>query len=171
LHGFDALTPAEEVLSTLDTLVCAGKIRYVGVSNFSGWHIMNSLAAADRYGYPRYVANQTRLRLAIVGPLRGTQVMKYRKLDNTGMDISSLGLGMMYFGDKTPEQEAFRILDAFIEAGGNLIGQPRIPAPDRASRCTNGYPQNMRNPIVIGPPSISSSGLRRTSAPNQLKSR
>jgi aryl-alcohol dehydrogenase-like predicted oxidoreductase len=59
LHGFDARTPPEEVLSTLDTLVRAGKIRYVGVSNFSGWHLMKSLATADRYGYPRYVANQT----------------------------------------------------------------------------------------------------------------
>jgi aryl-alcohol dehydrogenase-like predicted oxidoreductase len=59
LHGFDALTPVEEVLSTLDDLVRAGKIRYVGVSNFSGWHLMKSLDAADRYGYPRYVANQT----------------------------------------------------------------------------------------------------------------
>ncbi len=59
LHGFDALTPVEEVLSTLDTLVRAGKIRYVGVSNFSGWHLMKSLATAERYGYPRYVANQT----------------------------------------------------------------------------------------------------------------
>jgi aryl-alcohol dehydrogenase-like predicted oxidoreductase len=59
LHGFDARTPTEEVLSTLDALVRAGKIRYVGVSNFSGWHLMKSLATADRYGYPRYVANQT----------------------------------------------------------------------------------------------------------------
>ncbi len=59
LHGFDAMTPPEEVLSTLDTLVRAGKIRYVGVSNFSGWQIMKSLAVADKYGYPRYVANQT----------------------------------------------------------------------------------------------------------------
>ena len=59
LHGFDAMTPPEEVLSTLDQLVRAGKIRYVGVSNFSGWHLMKSLNVADRYGYPRYVANQT----------------------------------------------------------------------------------------------------------------
>ncbi|WP_321788995.1 aldo/keto reductase [Paraburkholderia sp. J94] len=59
LHGFDAKTPAEEVLSTLDDLVRAGKILYTGVSNFSGWHLMKSLAVADRYGYPRYVANQT----------------------------------------------------------------------------------------------------------------
>jgi aryl-alcohol dehydrogenase-like predicted oxidoreductase len=59
LHGFDAKTPIEETLSTLDDLVRAGKIRYVGVSNFSGWHLMKSLAVADRYGYARYVANQT----------------------------------------------------------------------------------------------------------------
>jgi aryl-alcohol dehydrogenase-like predicted oxidoreductase len=59
LHGFDAQTPPEEVLSTLDGLVRAGKIRYIGVSNFSGWHLMKSLATSDRYGYPRYVANQT----------------------------------------------------------------------------------------------------------------
>jgi aryl-alcohol dehydrogenase-like predicted oxidoreductase len=59
LHGFDAQTPVEETLATLDDLVRAGKIRYTGVSNFSGWHLMKSLAVADRYGYPRYVANQT----------------------------------------------------------------------------------------------------------------
>jgi aryl-alcohol dehydrogenase-like predicted oxidoreductase len=59
LHGFDAATPVEEAMSTLDDLVRAGKIRYIGVSNFSGWHIMKSLAVADRYGYSRYVANQT----------------------------------------------------------------------------------------------------------------
>lgn len=58
LHAFDAGTPVEEVLSTLDTLVRSGKLRYVGVSNFSGWQLMKSLAAADRHGYPRYVANQ-----------------------------------------------------------------------------------------------------------------
>ncbi|UDL96130.1 aldo/keto reductase [Lichenihabitans sp. PAMC28606] len=59
LHGFDAMTPVEETLSTLDDLVRAGKIRYVGCSNFSGWHLMKSLSVADRYNLPRYVANQT----------------------------------------------------------------------------------------------------------------
>lgn len=58
LHAFDAGTPVEEVLSTLDDLVRAGKVRYVGVSNFSGWQLMKSLAAADRHGLPRYVAHQ-----------------------------------------------------------------------------------------------------------------
>lgn len=58
LHGYDALTPPEEMLSTLDHLVREGKIRYVGCSNFSGWHLMKALAVADRYGWPRLVANQ-----------------------------------------------------------------------------------------------------------------
>ncbi|MFI9586895.1 aldo/keto reductase [Streptomyces sp. NPDC052236] len=58
LHAFDAGTPVEEVLSTLDDLVRAGKLRYTGVSNFSGWHLMKSLAVADRYGYQRYAGHQ-----------------------------------------------------------------------------------------------------------------
>lgn len=58
LHALDAATPPEEVLSTLDTLVRAGKVRYVGVSNFPGWQIMKALAIAERYGWPRYVAHQ-----------------------------------------------------------------------------------------------------------------
>ncbi len=58
LHGFDALTPVEEVLQTLDDLVRAGKIRYIGCSNFSGWHLMKSLAVSEKYGLSRYVAHQ-----------------------------------------------------------------------------------------------------------------
>ncbi|MBR0793645.1 aldo/keto reductase [Bradyrhizobium manausense] len=58
LHAFDAFTPIEEVLSTLDALVRAGKLRYVGVSNFAGWQLMKSLAVADRNRWPRYVAHQ-----------------------------------------------------------------------------------------------------------------
>ncbi|MDR6537811.1 aryl-alcohol dehydrogenase-like predicted oxidoreductase [Variovorax soli] len=59
LHAFDAMTPVEQVLRTLDDLVRAGKVRYIGVSNFSGWQLMKSLAASDRLGLSRYVANQT----------------------------------------------------------------------------------------------------------------
>ncbi|MEV5380516.1 aldo/keto reductase [Streptosporangium nondiastaticum] len=58
LHAFDAGTPVEEVLSTLDDLVRAGKLRYTGVSNFAGWQLMKSLDAADRHGRARYVAHQ-----------------------------------------------------------------------------------------------------------------
>lgn len=59
LHHFDTMTPVESVMATLDDLVRAGKVRYLGVSNFSGWQLMKSLAVADRYGYSRFVANQT----------------------------------------------------------------------------------------------------------------
>jgi aryl-alcohol dehydrogenase-like predicted oxidoreductase len=58
LHGFDALTPVEEVLSTLNQLVVSGKVRYIACSNFSGWHLMKSLAVADKFGWARYVGHQ-----------------------------------------------------------------------------------------------------------------
>ena len=58
LHGFDAQTPVDEVLQTLDDLVRAGKIRYLGCSNFSGWHLMKSLAYSEKHGLSRYVAHQ-----------------------------------------------------------------------------------------------------------------
>jgi aryl-alcohol dehydrogenase-like predicted oxidoreductase len=58
LHGFDALTPVEEVLSTLNQLVTSGKVRYIACSNFSGWHLMKSLSAAEKYGWERYAGHQ-----------------------------------------------------------------------------------------------------------------
>ena len=58
LHGFDALTPIDEVQDTLNTFVREGKVRYIACSNFSGWHLMKSLAVADRYGWTRFVGHQ-----------------------------------------------------------------------------------------------------------------
>ncbi|RRA49484.1 aldo/keto reductase [Acidipila sp. EB88] len=58
MHGFDAATPVEETLETLDTLVKQGKIRYIAASNFSGWHLMKSLAASEKHSWQRYVAHQ-----------------------------------------------------------------------------------------------------------------
>ncbi len=58
LHAFDALTPVEETLDVLDDLVHTGKIRYIGCSNYSGWHLMKSLAVSEKYGWARYVAHQ-----------------------------------------------------------------------------------------------------------------
>jgi aryl-alcohol dehydrogenase-like predicted oxidoreductase len=58
MHGFDALSPVEETLRTLDDLVRSGKVRYVACSNFSGWHLMKSLAVSERYGWARYAAHQ-----------------------------------------------------------------------------------------------------------------
>ena len=58
LHGFDALTPIEEAVQTLDNLVQSGKVRYIAASNFSGWHLMKSLAVSEKYGWARYAAHQ-----------------------------------------------------------------------------------------------------------------
>ncbi|HEY9679540.1 MAG TPA: aldo/keto reductase [Drouetiella sp.] len=58
MHGMDASTPVEETLSTLDTLVKSGKVRYIGCSNFSGWHLMKSLSTSEKYGWAKYVSHQ-----------------------------------------------------------------------------------------------------------------
>ncbi|HTV60823.1 MAG TPA: aldo/keto reductase [Verrucomicrobiae bacterium] len=58
MHGFDAVTPVEETLKTLNNLVESGKVRYLACSNFSGWHLMKSLDVSDRYGWEKYVAHQ-----------------------------------------------------------------------------------------------------------------
>jgi aryl-alcohol dehydrogenase-like predicted oxidoreductase len=64
LHGFDALTPVEETLRALEDLIRSGKVRYIGCSNFSGWHLMKSLAVAEKYGLPRHVSHQAYYSLA-----------------------------------------------------------------------------------------------------------
>ena len=134
LHGYDAMTPQEEVLSTLDTLVRAGKVRYTGVSNFSGWHLMKSLAVADRYGYPRHVANQTYYSLigreyewelmplgleegvgaVIWSPLGwGRLTGKIRR--GTGIPEKSRLHGGAEAGPQMPDEYLFRVVDALDE--------------------------------------------------------
>jgi aryl-alcohol dehydrogenase-like predicted oxidoreductase len=58
LHAFDAVTPVEETLNTLDRFVREGKVRYIACSNFSGWHLMKSLSVSERYGWAKYVGHQ-----------------------------------------------------------------------------------------------------------------
>ncbi len=58
MHGFDANTPIEETLKTLESLIQSGKVRYIACSNFSGWHLMKSLSLSERYGWSRYIAHQ-----------------------------------------------------------------------------------------------------------------
>ncbi|MBB3693388.1 aldo/keto reductase [Sphingomonas sp. BK580] len=58
LHAYDAHTPVEELMATLDRLITAGKVRYAGVSNYPGWQLMKAQAVADRHGWPRLVAHQ-----------------------------------------------------------------------------------------------------------------
>src|SRR5271169_3664278 len=134
LHGFDAVTPIEEVMSTLDDLVRSGKIRYVGVSNFSGWHLMKSLAIADCYGYPRYVANQTYY--SLVGRDYEWELMPLGIDQGVGAVVwSPLGWGRLTgkikrsqplpetsrlhktadMGPPVPDEYLFRVLDAIDE--------------------------------------------------------
>jgi aryl-alcohol dehydrogenase-like predicted oxidoreductase len=57
-HGFDAYTPLEETLAAFDHLIQSGKVRYVGCSNYSGWHLMKALAVSERHGYQPYISQQ-----------------------------------------------------------------------------------------------------------------
>ncbi|MEW6341308.1 MAG: aldo/keto reductase [Pseudomonadota bacterium] len=134
LHGFDARTPVAEVLSTLDDLVRAGKIRYTGVSNFSGWHLMKSQDVADRYGYPRYVANQAYY--SLVGRDYEWELMPLGLDQGVGAVVwSPLGWGRLTgkikrgqplpetsrlhktadMGPPVPEEYLYRVLDAIDE--------------------------------------------------------
>ncbi len=58
LHGFDPLTPLDEVLGTLNDLVRSGKVRYIGLCNMAAWHIMKGLAISDRRGWARFESVQ-----------------------------------------------------------------------------------------------------------------
>jgi aryl-alcohol dehydrogenase-like predicted oxidoreductase len=63
-HCFDSLTPLEETLRAFDDLVRAGKVRYIGCSNYSGWHVMKALAISERRGLERFASQQIYYSLA-----------------------------------------------------------------------------------------------------------
>lgn len=94
MHGFDALTPIEEVLSTLDSLVKSGKVRYIGCSNFSGWHLMKSLAISKEYGLSPYVSHQAYY--SLIGREYEWELMPLAKDQNIGTMVwSPLGWGRL----------------------------------------------------------------------------
>jgi aryl-alcohol dehydrogenase-like predicted oxidoreductase len=94
MHGADASTPVEETVRALDDLVRAGKVRYVGCSNFPGWHLMKSLAIADRYGWARYVAHQAYY--SLVGREYEWELMPLAKSEGVGTVVwSPLGWGRL----------------------------------------------------------------------------
>jgi len=107
LHGFDALTPLEEVLSTLDGLVRSGKVRYIACSNFSGWHLMKSLSISERYGWTKYAAHQ--VYYSLIGRDYETELMPLAMDQRIGALIwSPLGWGRLTGkirrGQPLPEQ-------------------------------------------------------------------
>jgi aryl-alcohol dehydrogenase-like predicted oxidoreductase len=94
LHAFDAGTPIEDVTSTLDALVKSGKLRQIGVSNFAGWQLMKSLAAADRQHHARYVAHQ--VYYSLVGRDYEWELMPLGREEGVGALVwSPLGWGRL----------------------------------------------------------------------------
>ena len=139
LHAFDAQTPVEEALGTLDDLVRAGKIRYTGCSNFSGWHLMKSLAVSEKYGLARYVAHQAYY--SLVGRDYEWELMPLALEHKVGAVIwSPLGWGRLTGkirrgqrpaagsrmqspiasarGPQVPEEQLFRVVDALDKVAG-----------------------------------------------------
>jgi aryl-alcohol dehydrogenase-like predicted oxidoreductase len=129
LHAFDAMTPVEETIRTLDDLVQAGKIRYTGCSNFSGWHLMKSLAISERYGWTRYVAHQAYY--SLVGREYEWELMPLAVDQNVGCVVwSPLGWGRLTGkirrGQPLPESIRLRNQNA-VDNG------PQVPEDSSAS--------------------------------------
>lgn len=123
LHGFDALTPVEEVVDTLDGFVKAGKIRYLGVSNFSGWHLMKSLAVQKERHLTRYVAHQAYY--SLVGRDFESELMPLGLDQKVGTVVwSPLGWGRLTGKIRrgSPLPEVSRLQNASTAAGG-----PQVP--------------------------------------------
>lgn len=144
LHGQDCNTPVEETLSTLDGMIRAGKVRYVGCSNFSGWHLMKSLAVSDRHGWARYVAHQAYYSLlnrdyewellplgrdqgvgAVVWSPLGWGKLTGKIRRNRPAEPGSRAHDIAGTGPKYDEERLFRIVDA-LDAVAEETGR-RIP--------------------------------------------
>jgi len=131
LHGFDALTPIEEVQDALNTFVREGRVRYIACSNFSGWHLMKSLAVADRYGWTRYAAHQ--VYYSLVGRDYEWELMPLALDQKVGALVwSPLGWGRLTgklrrgkpvpevsrlhktadMGPKVPDEHLYKVVDA-----------------------------------------------------------
>lgn len=136
LHGFDAQTPVDETLRTLDSLVTSGKVRYIGASNFSGWHLMKSLATSDKHGWNRYVVHQAYY--SLVGREFEWELMPLGLDQGVGTMVwSPLGWGRLTGklrrgaprpevsrlnskstadgGPQVPEEQLFKVVDALDE--------------------------------------------------------
>ncbi len=94
LHAFDATSPVEETLRTLDTMVQDGKVRYIAASNFSGWHLMKSLSVSERYGWTRYVGHQ--VYYSLIGRDYEWELMPLAEAEGVGALVwSPLGWGRL----------------------------------------------------------------------------
>lgn len=120
MHGFDGRTPVDETLRALDDLITAGKIRYIGASNFSGWHLMKSLATSEKYGLARYIAYQGYY--SLVGRDYEWELMPLAQDQGVGTMVwSPLGWGRLT-GKIRRGQE---VQDGRIKSGGD-VGGPHV---------------------------------------------
>lgn len=120
MHGFDALTPVEETLSTLDNLIQSGKIRYIGCSNFSGWQVMKSLATSEKYGLGRYVVYQGYY--SLIGREYEWELMSLGIDQKVGLMVwSPLGWGRLTGKIRRGKD----LTDGRIKKGG-AVGGPKI---------------------------------------------
>jgi aryl-alcohol dehydrogenase-like predicted oxidoreductase len=113
-HEPDQFVPVEETLRAFDDLVSQGKVRYLGCSNHSGWHVMKALWAADRRGYARYICQQVNYSLVS----RDVE----HELVPMGIDqgVGIMAWSPLHFGllsgkfrrDARPEQTRLNALDA-----------------------------------------------------------
>lgn len=137
LHGYDALTPVEEVLDTLNSFVQEGKVRYIACSNFSGWHLMKSLAVSEKYGWARYVSHQVYYSLVgrdyewelmplaldqkvgtmIWSPLGWGRLTGKLRRGQAKPDVSRLPL-TADFGPPVPDEYLYSVVDALDEVAG-----------------------------------------------------
>ncbi|MYT73678.1 MULTISPECIES: aldo/keto reductase [unclassified Streptomyces] len=148
LHAYDASTPVEEVLATLDDLVKAGKIRYTGVSNYSGWQLMKGLTEAERHGRPRFAAHQ--VYYSLVGRDYEWELMPLGQDQGVGAVVwSPLGWGRLtgkirrgqplpadsrlhrtaQFGPPIEDEQLYRVVDALddiAEETGKAVPQIAI---------------------------------------------
>ena len=112
LHAFDASTPTEELMGTLDTLIVAGKVRYAGVSNYPGWQVMKAQGIADRRGWPRLVAHQ--VYYSLIGRAYEADLMPLGADQGVGALVwSPLGWGRLTgrIGRNRPVPEGSRLHD------------------------------------------------------------
>ncbi len=134
MHGFDAVTPVDETLYTLDNFVRSGKVRYLACSNFSGWHLMKSLAISEKNGWSRYVGHQ--VYYSLIGRDYEWELMPLALDQNIGALVwSPLGWGRLtgkirrghslpevsrlhktaQMGPQPPEEYLYKVVDAIDE--------------------------------------------------------
>lgn len=124
LHAWDGLTPVDETLDALNCLVRAGKVRYVGVSNFSGWHLLKTVGAARRFASTPVVSQQIHYSLYT----RDAESELVPASIDTGMGIlvwSPLGGGLLsgrYRRDHEPPAGSRPLAD---------WQEPPVPDPER----------------------------------------